>query len=94
MNLSISHHACASCRILYKCEQQARRQAPAILQQAHAKTINTLQKEVDRLKALSRVNPNVREEEIAFFETQHKALVKAIDNAVPRLDALRVIVTT
>jgi len=49
---------------------------------------------VDRLKALRRVNPNVREEEIAFFEVQQKALVKAIDNAVPRLDALRVIVTT
>ncbi len=75
-------------------EQQAGKQAPTILQQAHAQTINTLQKEVDRLKALRRVNPNVREEEISFFEMQQNALVKAIDNAVPRLDALRVIVTT
>ena len=64
------------------------------MQQAHAQTINTLQKEVGRLKALRRVNPNVREEEIAFFEMQQKALIKAIDYAVPRLDALRVIVTT
>jgi ATP-dependent helicase HepA len=75
-------------------EQHASKQAPALLQQAHAQTVNTLQKEVDRLIALRRVNPNVREEEIAFFETQQKALIKAIDNAVPRLDALRVIVTT
>lgn len=75
-------------------EQQASKQSPAILQQAHAQTIHTLQKEVDRLKALRRVNPNVREEEISFFEMQQNALVKAIDNAVPRLDALRVIVTT
>jgi len=75
-------------------EQQARKLAPAILQQAHAQTRNTLLKEVDRLKALRQVNPNVREEEIAFFAEQWQALEQALDSAVPRLDALRVIVTT
>jgi len=75
-------------------EQQARQQAPAILAQAHAQTRHTLLREVERLKALRQVNPNVREEEIAFFEKQWQALEQALETAVPRLDALRVIVTT
>jgi ATP-dependent helicase HepA len=75
-------------------EQHARQQTPAILAKAHAQTRSTLLGEVNRLKALRQVNPNVRDEEIAFFEGQWQALEQALETTVPRLDALRVIVTT
>ena len=75
-------------------ETQALEQAPGILEAAHQQTKQTLQKEINRLKALQQVNPNVRDEEITFFETQWRVLDKVLDSAVPRLDALRVIVAT
>lgn len=75
-------------------EKQALVQAPDILQAAHQQTKQTLQKEINRLKALRLVNPNVRDEEISFFETQWRILDEVLDSAVPRLDALRVIVAT
>ena len=73
-------------------EQLANQQAPAILQEAHQQTRVTLEKEINRLKALRQVNPNVREEEIEFFETQWAALNKVVDAAVMRLEAVRVVV--
>ncbi len=45
-------------------------------------------------KALSLVNPNVRAEEIQFFEQQLEMLTEVLDSASLRLDALRVIVAT
>lgn len=44
--------------------------------------------------ALSKVNPNIRGEEIAYFEKQLAALTDVIDAANIRLDAIRVIVAT
>jgi ATP-dependent helicase HepA len=76
------------------CEQQAQKQAPAILASAHKQASQLLMKEINRLKALSKVNQNIRLEEIDYFEQQLRALDKALDNASLRLDALRVIITT
>jgi len=75
-------------------QQLAEQQAPAILQTAHDKTRQTLAKEIERLQALQQVNPNVRDEEIDFFQQQWQALNDILDNADLRLDALRVIVVT
>ncbi len=75
-------------------ERIAREQTPAFLTEAHAQTRQTLQGEIDRLYALRRVNPNVREEEILFFERQYQALEQVLETTTPRLDAQRVIVTT
>lgn len=75
-------------------EKQAMKKAPGILETAHKQTKQTLQKEINRLKALKQVNPNVRDEEIEFFETQWQMLEQVLDSAAPRLDALRVIVAT
>jgi len=72
----------------------AEQQAPAILNNAHDKTRQLLAKEIERLQALQRVNPNVRDEEIQFFKDQWQALNDILDNAALRLDALRVIVVT
>lgn len=76
------------------CETLANNQAPKILTEAHEQTRQTLTKEINRLKALQQVNPNVREEEIRFFEQQLEALIQAVDTANLRLDAVRVVVAT
>lgn len=80
--------------LIEKSEQLAHEQAPDYLQKATEKTQQTLLTEAHRLKALQLVNPNVRQEEIEFFEQQHKTLASVIETAQLRLDALRVIVTT
>ncbi len=75
-------------------ENLANQQAPEILAGALEKTKVTLTKEIDRLQALARVNPNIRSEEIEFFEQQLAALIKVLNSASLRLDAVRVIVVT
>jgi ATP-dependent helicase HepA len=75
-------------------ETLAQQRAPSILESAHAQTRETLSREIDRLKALAQVNPNVRDEEIAYFEQQWALLSEALETASPRLDAVRVIVAT
>jgi len=68
--------------------------ATGAVDEAHRQTRDSLQGEINRLRALQRVNPNVREEEIEFFERQWQALNEVIDSARPRLDAVRVVVAT
>lgn len=80
--------------MLSKAEQHAQTQAPAILKSAHAQAEATLSTEFNRLKALRQINPNVREDEIKFYENQLAALNTLIDASQLRLDALRVIVVT
>ena len=48
--------------------------------------------EVDRLVALQKVNPGVRDAEIEFFKEQLGHFEKALEHARLRLDAIRVIV--
>jgi len=79
--------------LLDQCEQQAQQQAPAIFKNAHARAEEILMREINRLKALQQVNPNVRDDEIVFYEQQLQALTQLIDATRLRLDALRVIVT-
>jgi ATP-dependent helicase HepA len=75
-------------------EELANKQAPEILEAAHQQTKQTLLVEINRLKALSQVNPNIRTEEISYFEKQLKALTQVLESASMRLDAVRVIVAT
>jgi ATP-dependent helicase HepA len=79
--------------LLESCEQRAQQQAPAIFKAAHAQAEDILLREINRLKALQQVNPNVRDAEITFFDQQLQALTQLIDATRLRLDALRVIVT-
>jgi ATP-dependent helicase HepA len=72
----------------------ANRQAPELLARARQQSRQTLKKEINRLKALRRINTNVRSEEIEFMELQLDALAAALDSASFRLEALRVIVVT
>jgi len=47
--------------------------------------------EIERLKALQKINPNIRQEEIDLAETQKSDLENAIRSAPIRLDSLRLI---
>ena len=74
--------------------QQAEAQMPTIVAQALDQTKQSFTLEIERLKALHKVNPNVREEEIQFFEQQLENITAALNSTHLRLDALRVIVAT
>jgi len=75
-------------------EQQAEKLAPAFLEEAQTRSQATLSREINRLKALQKVNPNVRNDEVQFFENQLSALTQALKDAHLRLDAVRVIIAT
>jgi ATP-dependent helicase HepA len=81
-------------RMIGVAEEQADHEVPALLGEARRQGSNILVGEIQRLQALRRLNPNVREEEIAFFEGQLKALMTALSATRLRLDALRVMVAT
>ena len=74
-----------------RCEEIAGKQTPVILKQAHQQSSEILSREINRLEALGQINPNIRDEEIEFFEQQLAALNEVLDAARLRLDALRVI---
>ena len=75
-------------------EKQAQAEVPELLAEAHNRSKLMLSAEIDRLKALQKVNPSVRDEEIAYLEKQLNNLNQVLDSAHLRLDALRVIVST
>lgn len=75
-------------------EHTAKQQSPELLKAAHAQSHETLQREINRLKALQQVNPNVRDDEVTFFESQLQALSSILDSTNIRLDALRLLVLT
>jgi len=78
--------------LLSLCENIAEQQTPRILRQAHQRSGEILMREINRLKALKQINPNIRDEEIAFFEQQLAALNEVLDAASLRLDSLRVVI--
>ena len=81
-------------QILQQANQFAESNAKPAIENAHQQTRQALLREINRLKALKQINPNVRDEEIAYFENLWQALNDAISSARPRLDAVRVVVAT
>jgi ATP-dependent helicase HepA len=80
--------------LLVRCEQQAGVQANRLLQAIGQPARQSLQTEINRLRALAEVNPNVRASEIRAFELQLQQLENTLQSALPRLDAVRVLVAT
>lgn len=76
------------------CETQAKKQAPDLLDSARLRAQHTLTREIDRLRALRQVNPNVRDEEIEYLERQQELITGILESATLRLDAVRVIIST
>ena len=75
-------------------EKLAERLAPELLARAVEDGRGSLTREIDRLKALAAVNPNVRREEIDHLHQQLADLTERLEASSLRLDALRVIVAT
>jgi len=80
--------------MLQRSEKFAEVKSTKVLQQAQQHATETLTIEINRLKALSNVNPNIRADEISHFEKQLSMLTEIIDAANLRLDAVLVIVAT
>jgi len=79
--------------MLNSAEKMATSKTPGPLNDAHQQAKQSLLKEITRLKELQYINPNVRDEEIDFYENNLTALGEALDHSGLRLDALRVIVS-
>lgn len=75
-------------------ESMASTQSTTVLNAAHRQATQQLQTEIDRLKALRQVNPNVRADEIQYFEEVLSTLNEVLGKANVRLEAVRVIVAT
>jgi ATP-dependent helicase HepA len=93
-NQVVKSHKAEIRQLIHNSERFAKQYTPKILANAREHTRQLLQGEINRLRALQRVNPNVRDDEIEYFEMQFQAVMQALDVAAPRLDALRVIVST
>ncbi|MBX3639402.1 MAG: RNA polymerase-associated protein RapA [Nitrosomonas sp.] len=75
-------------------EQLVQKRMPGLIEQTGYQAKEMLIVEIERLKALSMVNPNVRMEEILFFEKKLQNITQTLDAAHFRLDAIRVLVAT
>ncbi|HHI94164.1 MAG TPA: RNA polymerase-associated protein RapA [Gammaproteobacteria bacterium] len=75
-------------------ERLANEKKPQLIAKAHQQALSTLETEIERLQALKAHNPNVREEEIQFFQGQRTAINMALSAATIRLDSIRIIVAT
>jgi len=75
-------------------ETVAEKRAPQIMAQAHNNSEHNLKLEIERLQSLRKVNLNIRDEEIVFFENQRQKLRIVLESASIRFDALRVIIAT
>jgi len=75
-------------------EEQCQEQTPTIVKSAKEASKTTLNNEVNRLKSLAQMNPNIREEEIEFYTQQLQSLDHLFSSIKPRLDALRLIIVT
>ncbi len=81
-------------QVLEQAELVAEAQVPALIAAARDRGRELLGHEIERLEALQRVNPGVRDDEIQFFRAELDAFETALGHARLRLDAVRVIVAT
>ena len=77
--------------MLKRAGTEAAEQAAASIAAARAAARNWAEGELDRLRALRRINPAVREDEIQRLEAEAVARDAAIPQARPRLDAIRLV---
>jgi ATP-dependent helicase HepA len=72
----------------------AGKQQTAIVDSASEKMQTMQQSEIQRLKALSEVNPNIRPQEIEYLQAETDELESCLEHAQIKLDALRIAVIT
>ncbi len=81
-------------QMIDNCEQLAAALLPKVLQDASESMERELSAEADRLSALRRYNPAIREEEINFFRRQMAEGLRHIARGEYSLQAVRVVVST
>ncbi len=74
--------------------QFANTELPELIAAAQNKLTKSLTREIERLEALQKINPTIRNEEITFFREQLAQGGAAIEHATLQLQALRLIVNT
>lgn len=77
--------------LVARAETLANERAPKLVLRAQQQMNTELGREIARLSALQRVNPNVRPEEVAALAQQQAALTQHLKTARLRLDAVRLI---
>jgi ATP-dependent helicase HepA len=80
--------------MLERAREETLAAAQARVAEALAKADLQLSNEIQRLRALARINPSVRPEEIAMLEKERDAVLAALPTARPRLDSLRLVAST
>ena len=80
-------------RLVEQAQQEAQKTVSELIDQAIKRMMESYTEEVQRMVALRRHNPNVREEEIEALQAQGLALHRHLQAAALRLDALRLVVT-
>jgi len=81
-------------KMVLHAQRYASAELPAILKQAIERMEESLNGEVQRLEALQRINPSIRDEEIEFFRNQIRESSAAIARASMQLQALRIVIST
>ncbi|GLS27542.1 RNA polymerase-associated protein RapA [Marinibactrum halimedae] len=65
-----------------------------LVNDAKANMLKQQQYEIDRMEALAKVNPNIRQEEVDHLKEQSMTLLSYLDQVQARLDSVRLVVTT
>ncbi len=75
-------------------KDMAQQKLDVIRAESLAKMQTSLSEEQQRLEALKQINPNIRQEEITFYDKQRNELTAHIEKAQLKLDAIRLIVVS
>ena len=79
-------------KLLKRAEHRVSQRVPAMVKQSMDRMMESYTEEIQRLAALRRVNPNVRDEEVEMLQAEGFALHKHLKNSQLKLDAIRVII--
>lgn len=80
--------------VLAKAEVTAQAQQNQLIDAAVAKATEQLDEEIERLQALIKVNPSIREEEITQLQADRESILEHLRNAHLKMDAIRVAVVS
>ncbi len=79
-------------KIIDAIEKKADKILPEYSEKAQALVVQDLDNEINRLEALSKVNPNIRSSEIKHLKQQKQNTLKALADATLQMNALRLMV--
>ncbi|MGB5292361.1 MAG: hypothetical protein WBN41_13035, partial [Lysobacterales bacterium] len=90
----IRHTRAKIVAMIQQAEQLASEQEVSIIEAAKARMLKLQESELQRLRALSEVNPNIRQEEIDHLAAETDELQHYLASAQLKLEAVRLAVTT